>query len=139
MTERAFHGAGAVAVELVGHRPRHRPTRGDGLREQLVDVLHVQHEADGRAAVVLRASGVHLGRLVGEHDGRVPDLDLRVAHLSAGRGHAHHLDGAEGALIEIDGARAIVDDQVGCGGVVSVGNRLHFLGHGVVLSSPSDR
>src|SRR5262245_28353733 len=134
VAERVLQRTGPVAVEHVGHRPRGGRPRGDGLGEDLVDVRHVQHEADGRAPVVLWASRVHLRRLVREHDVRVADLDLRVPDAPPGRGHPHDLDGPERAAVEIERARAIVDDEIRRGGVVSVRDRLHLLGHGSLLN-----
>ena len=48
--------AAAVAVELVHDRPLLRGARRERLPEDAVDVLHVDHEADRRAAEGLRAA-----------------------------------------------------------------------------------
>ncbi len=73
--------SGAVPVELVLDRADLVRTGRDRLRERRVDVGHVDRERHRRPADGLRAAGVHLGVLVGEHHGRVADLDLGVADL----------------------------------------------------------
>jgi len=118
--------AAAVAVELVLHGTHDLRARGHRLGDALVDVGDVDREADRGAAARLRADRVHLGVLVGEHDRRVADADLRVADAAVGPGEAHELLGAERLLVEVD------DVQVRRDGVVSVGDGLH--GHGVAPS-----
>ena len=48
----------------------------------------------------------HLGELVRQHDERVADLELGVADLAVGAGHAHPLLGAEDLGVELDRVRA---------------------------------
>src|SRR5437588_12479718 len=68
VTERVLERPGAIAVELVLHRPL-RPRAGfEGALEHGVDIREVQHDADARAAERARPAVTHLGMLVPEHD-----------------------------------------------------------------------
>src|SRR5438445_10767067 len=73
--------------------------------------------------------------LVGEHDERVADLDLGVADPASGRGDAKLLGGSKRLLVELDGLRRVVGDQVGRRRVVAIGNRLGFGHYEVLLPS----
>jgi len=62
--------------------------------------------------------------LIGEHDVGIADANLRVADAAVGSVEPHHLRGPETLLVEVEGGGAVVDDEVGCDGVVSIGNGL---------------
>ena len=121
VAERIDERARAVAVELVGHRPLLFRTRRERLRENPVDVGHVDHEADRRAAARLRTV-VGIG-LVGEHHGRIADLHFGVRDLAVGAREAEQFLRVERLLVERDRFRGAVDDEVGRDGVVTGGNR----------------
>src|SRR5689334_2718596 len=53
-----------------------------------------------------------------------------MAKLAGGTVDAHHLGGAEGFPVEIDGARRAVDDEVGRQGAVALRHVLRLGGHG---------
>src|SRR5258705_1514348 len=124
VAEGIFEAARAVAVELVRHRSHLGAAGGHGLFKEPVDVGHIEEDAHGRAAVVLRPPRLDLGMLVGQHDHRVADLDLGMTHPVPRTGNAHELLGPECALVEIDGPRRAVHDQVRGRAVVSVRNGL---------------
>src|SRR5262249_24862067 len=82
--------------------------------------------------------------LVGQHDDRVADLDLGVADLAVGPGHAHPLGRAEDAPVVVERPRRAVDDQVGRNAVKAVRNRfdLTAFAHGSpprVILRPGDK
>jgi hypothetical protein len=74
----------------------------------------------GSAAHALRAAGVHLRVLVGEHDHRVADLELGVTDLAVGPSHSHSLGRPEHGLVEVNRCGAAVDDQVGSNARVAI-------------------
>src|SRR5215510_1216100 len=132
---RIGHRARAVAVELVLHRSYQLGAGGQRALHDAIDVLDVQHDADRRAADPAWTQRADLGMLVGEHDGRVADLDLGVPDSAARRGDADLLDGCERLLVEVDGLRRVVADQVRRRRVVAIGNRLDVAHHELLLRS----
>ncbi len=60
--------------------------------------------------------------LVSQHDGRIADLDLGMPYLAAGVREAHQLGGTERLLVKANGAGCVLDNQVGRGGVIAVGD-----------------
>src|ERR1044071_7486104 len=137
VAEGVLEGPRAVTVELVRHRSHLGAAGRHGLLEERVDVVHIEQDAHGRAAVVLRPPCVDLGMLVGEHDHGVADFDLGMTYPVPGSGDAHELLRAERALVEIEGARRAVHDQVRSRAVVSVRNCLY---HAALLcrAAPAD-
>ena len=124
--ERVLDGAGPVAIELVLHGLKDlRSFRHGGLHGR-VDVGDVQHDADRRAAELPRSACAHLRVLIGQHDDRITDADLRMPDFSARPGYPHALGRGEDPLVEVERARRAVDDHVRRGVVISVRHRLHF-------------
>ncbi len=118
-------GSPAAGGRNLGPRPMEMlllGAGGEGLSEQGVHVLDVEEQRDCGAAQGLRAARAHLGELVGQHDRRVADLDLSVADAAVRRGHAHQLGRAKRLLVEIEGLRGALDDQVRRQGVIAVGD-----------------
>jgi len=112
---RAQRGTGRTGAGSAG---------GERLGKTLVDVRHIEHQADRRDTVRLYAAMTHFGRLVGEHDMPAGDLELGVADLAARAGQAHHLGRTERLFVEIDRAGRVADDQVGRDDGVIGGNWL---------------
>ena len=122
--ERILEGSKPIAVELIGDRPLDLRASGDRLLRDGVDVLDVHVRAHRRAPELLRRVRIVIRELVGEHDDRVADPDLGVPDLPIRRPVAEELGGAERLPVELEGALAPVDDQIGRDGVVPVGNLL---------------
>ena len=95
----------------------------DRLLERGVDVLDIDHQADGGAAARLGPEMPHVGEFVGEHDEAVADLDLGMADLVAHR-QPELLLRAERLLVEFDRRGRVVDDQIGRDAVIPFGNWL---------------
>src|SRR5262249_31665606 len=74
----------AVTVELVLHRPERLRAGCDGATDDGVHVLDVQVQHHRRATDRARAAKVHFRVLVGQHDLRVADLQLRVPDAPVG-------------------------------------------------------
>src|SRR5258708_25038609 len=127
------HHPRSVAVEFVLDGTKERRARGEGLRNGLVHVLYVKVQRHRRAAQSDGAQGAEVRVLVGQHESRAADLELRVADLSFGIGQTKELFGAERFVVEADRLWSALDDQVGRErlGVVRYG----FDGHGETLSS----
>src|SRR5262249_25668050 len=98
------------------------------LAHERVDVLHVDHDAHRHAADVARIAMTELGMLVGDHEQRVADLELRMADAAVRRGEPHHLGGAEILLVEIDCPGRAANDEVRNRGPIAIWN--WFDGHG---------
>ena len=75
---------------------------------------------------------IHLRRFIGQHDGRVPDQNLRVADAAFGTGHSKLLRRAEGLHAKSDGRGGVLEDQIRLDAMISVRYRFH-LGHRVLL------
>lgn len=117
-------GAHPVAVGLVLQREELLRAGIEGALEERVGVLDVEVDVDGRAAARQRPLPLQEIRLLVRHnDRRVADVDLRVAHRAGGVRHAEHLGRAEGLLVEVDGARRALDDEVRRDGVEALGDR----------------
>src|SRR5881394_253191 len=112
MTEWIQNGAASVAVELVLHWPKKFRAGRNRAGGHGVCILEIEHQPDGRAANRLRTARVHFGRLVGEHNAVIANLDLGMHDLAARPWHAHELRGAESLLVKFDSTGAPVDDQV---------------------------
>src|SRR6185295_16543523 len=124
VAERVFQLAVAIAPEhlLDGHGDlgagSHR------LREHRINVFHVQVDRHRRALERKRTEPAPLRHFVGQHEGRIADLD-RGMHQSAVRaGQTRFLDGVECLLIELDRVGRAGTDHEGGEGVHSFGNRL---------------
>jgi hypothetical protein len=55
---------------------------------------------------------------------RIADLDLSVPDLPIRLRKTHHFRRAKGFLAKLDGLGSVLNDQIGCGRVISLGNRL---------------
>jgi len=130
MVQRCPNGSttvpGAVTVELVFYGLLDFRTGGDGLSRQLIDVLNIERDEHGGSADRLRAERVHLRKFVGQHDGRVADLDFRVHDRAAWAWEAHQLLSAKGAFVEVDRTCGALNDQIRRHGVVTVWDRFCF-------------
>src|ERR1700736_4666079 len=83
-----------------------------------------------------RTMRVEVGKLVGEHEFRTADRHLRMTDLAVRTIEAHHLAGAEGRLVEGNGARGAIDDDIGRQAVIALGYVSRLGGHGRLLSHP---
>src|SRR5215472_14877683 len=92
MAERIDQRAAAVAVELILDLALHLGSCRHRLRNALVNVGDVEHQAHRRAAESLRAAIGTIRHLVSEHDDALADLDLGVTDSAAGSRKAHQLD-----------------------------------------------
>src|SRR6185295_1727663 len=81
------------------------------------------------ASELLRAPAPHLGELVGQHDHGAADHELGVADLAVGTTHAHALGGAQDLLVEVDGLRGAVDDEIRGDDRVTVRDGLDLVAH----------
>src|SRR5436190_4950970 len=127
VAERILERAGAIAVELVLHRPDDLRAGGARARNSGVDVLHVHVDRHRRSAARLRAEEIHRGEFIREHDARTADPDLGVADRPARAGHAHDLLRAERLLVELDRVRGAADAEVRRDRVIAGWNRLDLL------------
>jgi hypothetical protein len=130
VTERISHPSVTIAPEHVLNRHDHRGARRGRFAESLVDVLDVEENRHGRAAVRLGGLGSHLRHFVAEHHHRVPHPELRMHDLPSRPRHADPLLRAQGPFVEVDGPRRVAADQVGSHGVVTLRNRLSLRGFG---------
>src|SRR5262245_59150063 len=117
MAERILNVARPITVELVHHWPYSLRASRYSLVETSIHIFNVQHDAHRRSAQSPRASIPHLRILVGQHDGRISDLDLSVANLPIRATHAHEFLGTKGFLVKLDGTGGILEHQIGCCGV----------------------
>jgi len=131
MTERILELATPVTVELVLHRAKGGGPGGEGFGKRGVDVGDVHVQGDRRPAEGLRPPDSHVGELVGQHDHRVADGQLGMAHPSTGYRHHHAHLGIQHGLVELDGILCSGHVEVrGDAGVV-VGDRVD---HGILQS-----
>ncbi len=135
MSERILEGSRAVAPEHVAERHLRLRAGVDGAFPCRIHIVEVDIETHRRAAVRLRALGVHPGHFVGEHDDRVADPDLGVHDAPARTRHTHGFGRSERFLIEVDRARGVVHDHVRRHRVIVP----HRTGHSFLLSRPKRR
>lgn len=124
----------AVAEELVLDRPLQRRAGGDRPGGQRVDVGDVHGDRHRRAAERRRADVADLGELVGEHEARRADRQLRVADAAVGLVEAQRHGRPEGARIELERARGVAEREVR-GGVGLVGGDGSLHRHGPCLAA----
>src|SRR4029078_468213 len=105
---------GTIAVELVLDRSYLRRPFRDCTVEDIIDVVDVDADCHRGASDCLRPAVPHVRELVGEHDQRVADLELGVAHLAAWPLHAHALPGAEDGCVEVDRIVRAIDREIRC-------------------------
>src|SRR5712664_2541428 len=122
VSEGIRHRAEAIAVELVRHGFLNRSAGSNRLIKDRVDVFHIDHDAHRRSAERLRTFVAHLGKLIGEHDRRIANLDLSVTDFSIGRGKAKQFSRAERLLIKFDRVAGAPNNQVWRGGVIAIRN-----------------
>src|SRR5215211_257675 len=125
MPEWVLDAAEAIAPEHVFYRHRHRRAGIDGFLHGGVDVLRVDKEARADSSELLRRLGRRLRKRIGEHDQRVPDLDLGVGDFAVRAEHPAALLRAEGSLVELDRFRRVRDGEVRRDGAVTLWNRLY--------------
>ena len=102
--------ADAPAVVLVGDRPDDFGSGGDGAVEDNVGIVDGENEADGRAAEGFGAEILVLRGFFGD-----PELGALNGEVSDGRAFidAEEDSGAEGGLVEVDGASTVADREHG--------------------------
>ena len=128
MSEWILQEAGAVSVKLVLHWLQDFRALSRRALDHAIDVgkIYIQaHRAradGGRTGVSLS----HAGIFVGQHDVRVADLQLGVTDLAIGTVHANGFSRSENLLVVLDGLGGAPDNQVGCDGVVVLGNVRNF-------------
>src|SRR5712691_5210694 len=130
VSEGIRHRAEAIAIELVRHGFLNRRAGSNCLTKDRIDVFHIDHDADWRAAERLRTFVAHLGVFIRKHDRRIANLDLSVANLAVRRRKAKQFLCAKRFLIKFDRVAGAPDNQVRRGGVITVRN---WFGHRVSL------
>jgi hypothetical protein len=80
-----------VTVELVLDRAQGRGARLHGSSKNPVDVLDIHTHRHRRPTDGLRAADASVRILVREHDHAIAELELGMADLAVGLGHAHPL------------------------------------------------
>ena len=108
VSERIGDMSDAIAVELIGRR-RHEPrTGGDGALHPSIRIVDLEVHRHRRSAERFRTRESVLRRLLGQHEDRVADLELRVRDAPVPL-EAHQLARAERARVEVDGRRRVLD------------------------------
>ena len=113
----------AVSVELILQRAQFLAPGCDCLRIDRVDILDIDHQADGGPPKRLRALETHVGIFIREHDRRVPDLDLRVPDLASRSRHTEQFDRAKSFRVKLESGGRILHDQIRGNRVVPLWNR----------------
>src|SRR6266446_4540062 len=72
----------------------------------------------------MRTARAHFRKLISEHDVRIADLDLSVPDLPIRLRKTHHFRRAKCFLVKLEGLGSVLNDQIGCRRVISLGNRL---------------
>src|SRR6266576_327455 len=131
MTERVVQRARTVAIKLVLNRLHDLRPGGDRPRKDRIDVVDIEHQADGSSSQRLRTA-IHLWLFVRQHDGGIADFDFRMRYaFAAGVRHAEQFGCPERFFIEINCCGGALDDEVWCYGVVALGNGFDW--HGTSL------
>src|ERR1019366_1122809 len=81
LSERVFEATHAITVELVGHRHQQFGAGRHSSLDYSIDILEIQHDADGRAASGLRSQVPSFRMLVSQHNVRIADDDLGMTNL----------------------------------------------------------
>src|SRR6266550_2660099 len=122
MSKRISYLPRAISIKLILHRPFQLCAGCHRLLDGRIYILDIEKNSDRRTTQRLRAAMSHLWMLIRHHDDGIADLDFRMAHLSTRIRHAHYFRCVEYFLIEINGSRCTVDDQVGGHRVIALGN-----------------
>src|SRR6266496_1678361 len=122
MPKGVLDGRHPVAIEFVFDGAEQFGASPESTIDRSVDVREVEHDADRRAADRARAEGTHRRMLVGQHDNRAADCELRMPYAAVWTAEPITLDRAECVLVKIDRLGRAVDDQVGRYAAVAVGD-----------------
>ena len=129
MAKRIDQRSAPITVKLILHRAANCGSGSDRLIEDRVNVLDINHQADGRALQSRWAEGIHFRELIGQHDHGIADPNFGMHDLAAGAIHAHDFSRAECPLVTLQSLRGTGKNQVRRHRMVSIRNWLH--GHGI--------
>src|SRR5664279_6649070 len=99
MSEWVLNEAHAISIELVRNRLQYLRSIGHGALHRGIDIFNVKQHAHGRIAQRERALVTHLGKLIGQHDVRVANLQFSMPNAAVGTRHAHNFGCSENILV----------------------------------------